>query len=90
MLRLPPIDLMFHLTGQDVFATYARGSKCIDYILCYAWVSDASIQGFYEPFQYCLKWDHRAMVVYFDTNLLFGNPTTTCGPTRIFIQRRWF
>ena len=23
------------------------------------------------------KWDHHAMVVYFDTNLLFGNPTTT-------------
>ena len=39
------VDLMFHLTGRDDFATYARGSKRIDYILCDAWVSDASIQG---------------------------------------------
>ena len=39
------VDLMYHLTGRDDFATYASGSKCIDYILCDAWVSDASIQG---------------------------------------------
>ena len=71
------VDLMFHLTGRDDFATYARGSKCIDYILCDAWVSDASIQESYEPFQYRLKGDHRAIVVDFDTNLLFCNPTTT-------------
>ena len=70
------VNLMYHLTGQDNFATYAHSSKCIDYILCDAWVSDASIQGCYEPFQYCLKGDHRAMVIDFDTNLLFGNPTT--------------
>ena len=69
------VDLMYHLIGQDDFATYARGSKLIDYILCDAWVSDASIQGCYKPFQYRLKGDHRAMVVDFDTNLLFGNPT---------------
>ena len=71
------VDLMFHLTGRDDFATYARGSKRINYILCDAWVSDASIQGCYEPFQYRLKGDHRPMVVDFNTNLLFGNPTTT-------------
>ena len=69
------VDLMYHLTGRDDFATYARGSKHIDYILCDAWVSDASIQGCYEPFQYRLKGDHRTMVVDLDTNLLFGNPT---------------
>ena len=28
------IDLMFHLTGQDDFASYTHGSKHIDYILC--------------------------------------------------------
>ena len=67
---------MYHLTGQDDFATYACSSKRIDYILCDAWVSDASIQGCYEPFQYRLKGDHRAMVVDFDTNLLLSNPTT--------------
>ena len=71
------VDLMFHLAGRDDFATYACGSKRIYYILCDAWVSDASIQGCYEPFQYRLKGDHHAMVVNFDTNLLFGNPTTT-------------
>ena len=68
---------MFHLTGQDDFATYARSSKCIDYILCDAWVSDASLQGCYEPFQYHLKGDHCVMVVDFDMHLLFGNPTST-------------
>ena len=71
------VDLMFHLTGRDDFATYARGSKRIDYILCDVWVSDASIQGCYEPFQCHLKGDHRPMVVDFDTNLRFGYPTTT-------------
>ena len=68
---------MFYLTGRDDFATYAHSSKCIYYILCGAWVPDATIQGCYEPFQYHLKGDHRAMVVDFDTNLLFGNPTAT-------------
>ena len=71
------VDLMFHLTDRDDFATYAHGSKCIDYILCNTWVSDASLQGCYEPFQYRLKGDHCDMVVDFNTNLLFGNPTTT-------------
>ena len=28
------VDHMLHLTGRDDFATYARGSKRIDYILC--------------------------------------------------------
>ena len=65
---------MCHLTGRDNFATYTRGSECIDYILCDAWVSDASLQGCYEPFQYR---DHHAMVIDFDTHLLFGNPTST-------------
>ena len=68
---------MFHLTGRDDFATYGHVSKCIDYIVCDAWVSDASIQKCYEPFQYRLKGDHRAMVVEFDMHLLFGNPTST-------------
>ena len=68
---------MFHLTGQDNFATYAHGSKRIDYILCDAWVSDASLQGCYEPFQYHLKGDHHTMVVNFHTHLLLGNPTST-------------
>ena len=71
------VDLMFHLTGQDDFATDARGSKRIDYILCDAWVSNTSLQGCYEPFQYHLKGDHCAMVIDFDTHLLFGNPTST-------------
>ena len=66
---------MFHLTGRDNFATYACSSKCIDYILCDAWISDASLQGCYEPFQYRLKGDHGA--IDFDTHLLFGNPTST-------------
>ena len=66
------IDLMFHLTGPDNFATYACGSNRIDYILCDAWVSNASLQGCYEPFQYCLKGDHHAMVVDFDMHLLFA------------------
>ena len=68
---------MFHLTGQDDFATYAHSPKCIDYVLCDAWVSDASLQGCYELFQYHLKGDHHAMVVDFDTLLQFGNPTST-------------
>ena len=92
---------MFHLTGRDDFTTYARGSKCIDYILYNAWVSDASIQGGYELFQYRLKGDHRTMVIDFDTNLLFGNLTATlatpaqqefssndAGSNRKYIQAR--
>ena len=67
------VDLTFHLTGQDDFATYTHGSKRIDYILCDTWVSDASLQGCYEPFQYDLKGDHHAMVVGFDTHLQLQN-----------------
>ena len=67
---------MFHLTGRDDFATYTCSSEFIDYILCDLCVSDASIQGCYKPFQYHLKGNHLAMVVDFDTHLLFGNPTT--------------
>ena len=68
---------MFHLTGPDDFANYACSSKRIDYILCDTWVSNTSLQGCYKPFQYRLKGDHHAMVIDFDTHLLFGNPTTT-------------
>ena len=71
------VNLMFHLTGRNDFGTCAHGSKRIDYILYDTWVSNASLKGFYEPFQYHLKGDHCAMVVDFDTYLLFGNPTTT-------------
>ena len=81
---------MFHFTGCDDFATYARGSKCMDYILCDACVSDTSIHGCYEPIKYRLKRDHRAMIVDFDTNLLFGYPTATLATLaqrELFLQR---
>ena len=85
------VNLMFHPAGRDDLTTYARISKHIDYILCDAWVSDASLQGCYEPFQYHVKGDHRAMVVDFDTPSIWQSYLHTCytSPMRIFIQRRW-
>lgn len=68
-------DLMHHLTGQDHFNTYTRGTNSIDYILCTDHVATAASAGCYEPFQYRVKGDHRSMIVDFNIHLLFSNTT---------------
>lgn len=69
------IDLMYKLTNKDDFNTYLRGSSRIDYILCTESIASSALAGCYEPFQFRVKGDHRNMVVDFDVQQLFGNPT---------------
>ena len=92
-------DIMWHETGCDDFATYARGKTRIDYCIADDWIAEQVLQACYEPFGLRHKGDHRLMVIDFDAMGLFGNPTYrldtpvtrdfTCKDTknnRIFIE----
>ena len=94
-------DLMWTETGTDNFGTNIEGTTRIDYALADEWVQDALVNGCYEPFQFRTKGDHRNMILDFDENALFGNPTyhidTPSGrefsckdikANRIFIEHR--
>jgi hypothetical protein len=54
-------------------ATYARGSKRLDYILMSERCAIAVRKCGYEPFNHRLYSDHRGMFVDMDTEMLFGN-----------------
>ena len=69
------IDLMFHLHGVDEFNTWIDGKARVDYVLCDAWVAESCLNGCYEPFKYRFKGDHRNIILDFNEDLLFGNPT---------------
>jgi exonuclease III len=57
-------------------ATYSRGTKCLDYALGSARMRDALIALGYDPFNVRLSSDHRGFFLDFDTDKLFGNPTS--------------
>ncbi|KAI2492122.1 hypothetical protein MHU86_22426 [Fragilaria crotonensis] len=56
-------------------ATYARGSKCLDYALASKTVCDALLRAGYEPFDARLSSDHRGYFFDFHTDTLLGNLT---------------
>ena len=69
-------DLMFQLIGDDDFPTWFRGKdRRDDYVLCDLWVAEAIEDGCYEPFQFRTKGDHRNIILDFNSDKLFGNPT---------------
>ncbi|KAL7574197.1 hypothetical protein ACA910_014872 [Epithemia clementina (nom. ined.)] len=69
-------DLLLHMTGQDNFKTWQRGTdRRIDYVLCSDWIVETAVSACYEPFQYQSKGDHRNICIDFDLLGLFGNPT---------------
>ena len=68
-------DLMWKFLQEDEFSTYINGSKRIDYALVDFDIYDCVLNACYEPFKYRNKGDHRTMVLDFDADALFGNPT---------------
>jgi Reverse transcriptase (RNA-dependent DNA polymerase) len=55
-------------------ATYARGSKTIDYILGSKHCRNAVEAGGFLPFYDLIQADHRALYMDFDASKLFGGP----------------
>ena len=56
-------------------ATYARGTKCIDYALGTPHVAETVVAAGYEAFNARFVSDHRGYFIDFNTNALFGSPT---------------
>ena len=68
-------DVMWKALRNDSFSTHLTGSKRIDYVLADHEVYECIINVCYEPFKLRNKGDHCTMVLDFDTDALFGNPT---------------
>ncbi|KAI2505037.1 hypothetical protein MHU86_9393 [Fragilaria crotonensis] len=58
-------------------ATYARGSKRLDYALASPSVCNAIIHAGYDAFNMEIATDHRGYFMDFNTELLFGSETQT-------------
>lgn len=71
------IDLMSSRHSSTPPATYARGSKRLDYALASPLFAEALMKAGYEAFNSRLVSDHRGYYFDFDTKLLFGSPTQT-------------
>ena len=56
-------------------ATYARGTKCLDYALASKTVCEALVRAGYESFDARLPSDHRGYFFDLQTDILFENPT---------------
>ncbi|KAI2490869.1 hypothetical protein MHU86_23692 [Fragilaria crotonensis] len=74
-VNLGLIDLMTSRHSSPLPATYARGSKCLDYALASPLVGEALISAGYEEFNAHIASDHRGYFFDFDTNILFGSET---------------
>lgn len=73
--ELSLVNLMPNRHSSTLPATYARGTKCIDYALASPRLSHALVHAGYEPFNARLSSDHRGYFIDFDTVLMFGRPT---------------
>ena len=75
------VDILFQRNPTETEPrTYARGSTRIDYALISPDLTPAVNYCGYEPFQQRITYDHRGMILDFDTALLFGNDTQPLGP----------
>ncbi|KAI2490278.1 hypothetical protein MHU86_24299 [Fragilaria crotonensis] len=73
--------------SSKVPATYARGSKCLDYALGSMRFKDAMISMGYDAFNARLSSDHRGFFIDFHTDILFGSPTQDLAtPTRRMLK----
>lgn len=61
-------------------ATYARGSKCIDYALATKRFADSLITCGYEPFNHRLHSDHRGYFFDFNATTLLGSQIQAMSP----------
>ncbi len=69
------MDLMMSRHSSNPPATYARGSKCLDYALASPEICEALRSAGYEEFNARIASDHRGYFFDFDTNALFGSET---------------
>ena len=69
------IDLMAQRHSSPPPATYARGSKRLDYALASPLIGDSLISAGYEEFNARMSSDHRGYFFDFNTTLLFGSAT---------------
>ena len=75
--ELELVDLMRSRHSSEPPATYARGSKCLDYALASPEVCNALKAAGYEEFNAHIASDHRGYFFDFETTLLFGSETQT-------------
>jgi hypothetical protein len=66
-------DVYRHRHGMDKPATYQRGHRRLDYILCSADLLPSVTSCRILPFKVLSSSDHRSVFVDFDTMLLFGS-----------------
>ena len=69
------MDLMASRHSSAHPATYARGTKRLDYALASSHVCDALRASGYEEFNSRIASDHRGYYFDFDTEMLFGSQT---------------
>ena len=66
------VNLIPTLHPRELPATYARGTKCLDYAMATPLVRDALRHAGYEPFNQRINSDHRGFFLDFDQEALFG------------------
>ena len=71
------MDVMASRHSSDPPATYARGSRRLDYALASETVVQALSRAGYDPFNHCIATDHRGYYMDFHTDMLFGSDTQT-------------
>jgi hypothetical protein len=75
--------------GMDEPATYQRGHRRLDYMLCSAALLPAVSACGIPPFKVLSSSDHRTVFVDFDTKLLFGSlPSELAGSKSQTLQSR--
>jgi hypothetical protein len=80
--ELSLVDLMQeHHQHLEPVATYARGTKRIDYMLTTRHVSQCVDRCGYEPFNNRIFSDHRAYFVDFNSTKLFGGSVNNIPPS---------
>ena len=69
------VDIMSSRNSSKPPATYARGTKRLDYALASTHVQESLIRSGYEPFNSRISTDHRGFYMDFSTHNLFGSET---------------
>jgi hypothetical protein len=78
--QLTDIIHHYHGTPPHNFATWLDGKRVVDYIFVDSNTADCVTACGYEPFNYRIPGDHRAMYVDFDTLRLYGSNHTPLAP----------
>ncbi|KAI2490363.1 hypothetical protein MHU86_24203 [Fragilaria crotonensis] len=71
------MDIMARRHSSEPPATYARGSRRLDYALASAHICNALVRAGYDAFNNGIATDHRGYFMDFRTDILFGSETQT-------------